>query len=1002
MQYNAPDTIYFRQAHSIQELARKKFQELRDEGIPTENPIKSEQKSRPNFCSGEQVKKPVLRYLDDDLDFLSRKDQDKRSNSNNVNDDMSFNGHVKKTLSKNAPDQSCLLQKERINKPISRNSEDNLSSSFHKKQRKKLISRHSEDDLNCPSGRDRARKVISKNSENDENSPFHKHQVKKSAPQRSIDGLSFQEKHIKKPIDGNGEDPGFSSCKRRIEDPFCTNVEDASFSSTKRLSEKPMSEKPISINKEEDLDHCHQESSKKPSCRVEQDDHGYSCDEEAVKKPGCMDSHDAQGSDISAATIASVGDGSNGLSMPQPNNSEPTGCTVANGVIDKDISSPLDEIRSEKTDDILAKPSYKTIVVDENRRKTYDASEGQSPMESDPVFDVFSAEPKELVNVGLDAEHSYAYARSLARFAGSFGAQGWRIASDRIRQALPADVKYGRGWVGEYEPPLLPILVVNDQPRYLKSSETNRQRNASLPRDNERLRSTETNNPKDMRRMTTDNNVVGVPGQLDSPEFKPRLFGVSNELQHRSTGTLSLHENHRVSGNVAKTKRTTNEKTRKGTSSSSARPREMQLQKGASSGALDNLASNKMAGQPRPFLQPPESNRTQPMRKIDSSKNKIPIEMAPQQVECAKGAASGVHDTPLSDGQPKHFFQSQAAASSGVHDMHSSNGQPKHYFQSQAAASSDMHAMPSSNGQPKHYFKSHAAVSSVVHDMPSSNGQPKQIFQSQAVASSGGHDMPSNGQSKPLFQSQEATILQPKNEATWVYHGRPGDGKVGTSNKSRPSTSIGFINKNHQSVNAATFAMNLNGQKIVSDHAKSAGTTAMPVQVNIPNRGLDAPRNMFSAFPAAVRENHSIPPAPMAQSWISFGATTENKPTIVSPTSLDNNCGWKMPFANVQPSDDTKINAVPQLFRHPVQVARENSVQSKGLVIFPQLVQPDFARSQGQPQWQGLVPHMQQKPGKDVLRPDLNIGFPSPRSPPARQSSGINLEAQQPDLALQL
>jgi len=47
-----------------------------------------------------------------------------------------------------------------------------------------------------------------------------------------------------------------------------------------------------------------------------------------------------------------------------------------------------------------AKPSYKPIVVDETRRKTYDASEEQPPMESDPVFDVFSAEPKELVNVG--------------------------------------------------------------------------------------------------------------------------------------------------------------------------------------------------------------------------------------------------------------------------------------------------------------------------------------------------------------------------------------------------------------------------------------------------------------------------------------------------------------------------------------------------------------------------------------------------------------------------
>jgi hypothetical protein len=176
----------------------------------------------------------------------------------------------------------------------------------------------------------------------------------------------------------------------------------------------------------------------------------------------------------------------------------------------------------------------------------------------------------------------------------------------------------------------------------------------------------------------------------------------------------------------------------------------------------------------------------------------------------------------------------------------------------------------------------------------------------------------------------------------------------------------------------------------------------MPGLANIPNRGVDASRNMFSAFPTAVRENQSIPPAPSAQSWISFGAATENKQAIVSPTFLDNNSSWKMPFANVQPSDDTKIGAVPQFFRQPVQVVRESPVQNNGLVIFPQLVQPDFMRSQGQPQWQGLVPHMQQKPSKDVLRPDLNIGFPSPGSPPARQSSGINLEAQQPDLALQL
>ncbi|XP_062190640.1 uncharacterized protein LOC133893596 [Phragmites australis] len=908
MQYNAPDTIYFRQAHSIQELARKKFQELRDEGIPTENQIKSEQKVRPNSCNREPVKKPVLRYSDDDLGFLSRKEQVKRHNLKNSEDDISFKDKVKKPMARNSQDESSFFNKERVKKPISRNSEDDLSSSVHKEQAKKLISRNSEDDLSSSFGKEQVRKVISRHSENDENSSFHKHQVKKPTSQSSKDDFSSQRKHIRKPICINREDSDFSSRKEPVENPVCTNVENAGFLSTKRLAEKP-----ISRNRE-DQGHCRQESSEKPSCRDGKDDLGYSCNEDAVKKPVCMNSHDALGSDVSAATIASAGDGCNGLSMSQANATEPVGCTVANEFLDKDITSPLDEIRSEKTDDILAKPSYKSVVVDETRRNTYDIYKEQPSLECDPVFDVFSAEPKELINVGFHAEHSYAYARSLARFAGSLGAQGWRIASERIRQALPSEVKYGHGWVGEYEPPLPSVLVVNDQSRYLKSSEANVRRNTSLPRDNDRRRPTESNNPKDrslslLNRITTSNNVVGVPGPLESPEYKPRLFGVTAEPQHRSTDALSPHENHSMSGNVAKTKRTTNEKMRKGSSSSSARTHEMQPQKsecskGASSGVLDMLALDKMAGQPRPFFHPPESTRTQQMGKIDSSKSNIPIEMAPQQIECLKGASG-------------------------------------------------------------------------VHDMPSSNGLPK-----------------------PFFQTPEVTVPQPKNEATWVYHGRPGDGKVGASNKSRPSTSVGFMSKN-QAVNAANFAMNVSGQKNISDHAKSVGSTAIPGQANIPNRGLDAPRNIFSAFPAAVRENQSIPSAPVVQSWISFGAPSENKPAIV-PTFLDSNSCWKMPFANARPSDDAKINDVPQFFRQPVQVVRESPAQNKGLVIFPQLVQTDFSRSQGQPQWQGLVPHMQQKPSKDVLRPDLNIGFPSPGSPPARQSSGINLEAQQPDLALQL
>ena len=325
--------------------------------------IKIEQKARPNSCNREPVKKPVLRYQDDDLDFLSRKEQVKRPSPKNLEGHVIFKDQVKKPVA-GTQDESSLSHKERVRKPISRNSDDGLSSSFHKDRPKKLFSKNSEDDLSSSFGKEQVRKVISKNSENDESSTFHKQQVKKTTPQSSKNDLPSKKKHIKKPVCSNREDPDFSSRKERVEDPICTNVEDAGFLSTKRLAEKPISQN------SEDLGHCDQESSKKPSCRDGQDNLGNYCNKETAKKPSRMNSQDTMGSDISAATIASVGDGSNGLSMSQANTTEPAGCTVANGFLDKDTSSPLDEIRSEKTGDIfgtvlfsgcLPEPSTKLI-----------------------------------------------------------------------------------------------------------------------------------------------------------------------------------------------------------------------------------------------------------------------------------------------------------------------------------------------------------------------------------------------------------------------------------------------------------------------------------------------------------------------------------------------------------------------------------------------------------------------------------------------------------------
>lgn len=72
MQYNAPETIYFKQARSIQELARKKFQRLRNEIERSDKELKSEQKVNSNSAK-KSIKKPIGRTIQEPVgsDFSS-------------------------------------------------------------------------------------------------------------------------------------------------------------------------------------------------------------------------------------------------------------------------------------------------------------------------------------------------------------------------------------------------------------------------------------------------------------------------------------------------------------------------------------------------------------------------------------------------------------------------------------------------------------------------------------------------------------------------------------------------------------------------------------------------------------------------------------------------------------------------------------------------------------------------------------------------------------------
>ncbi|CBI26651.3 unnamed protein product, partial [Vitis vinifera] len=180
-----------------------------------------------------------------------------------------------------------------------------------------------------------------------------------------------------------------------------------------------------------------------------------------IKKPIFRTAQEPVGSDFSSgATLATMGDVQNGFNATQAGGCERP--SNVDGLIIESNPSQIDN-NLEKAEELfsgkglLSKFGRKPFVVDENRRATYSIS-NQPIVGSETIFNTFEAEAKQLVAVGLHADHSYA--RSLARFAATLGPVAWKVASQRIEQALPVGSKFGRGWVGEFEPLPTPVLML--------------------------------------------------------------------------------------------------------------------------------------------------------------------------------------------------------------------------------------------------------------------------------------------------------------------------------------------------------------------------------------------------------------------------------------------------------------------------------------------------------------------------------------------------------------
>lgn len=255
-----------------------------------------------------------------------------------------------------------------------------------------------------------------------------------------------------------------------------------------------------------------------------------------IKKPVCITSKERLSSDNSSgATLPLMQDTVTVMKTAQINESKRS--TIVNQGLDR--TPPLVESKSDKADEVSARCSptqhgtkallvdknhdandctlkeepvvesdslftvsaksspckngRKPLIVDENRRATYSANTEEQVVESDLTFAVFGSEAKLLTAVGDYVE--YSYARSLARFAGSLGPVAWKIASEKIDKVLPAGVKFGPGWVGEYEPLPTPILSFESHITQLGHSSKLKKR-----RENEgRTKVTQTSGLKDVR-----------------------------------------------------------------------------------------------------------------------------------------------------------------------------------------------------------------------------------------------------------------------------------------------------------------------------------------------------------------------------------------------------------------------------------------------------------------------------------------------------------------------
>ncbi|XP_061342254.1 uncharacterized protein LOC133288497 [Gastrolobium bilobum] len=277
--------------------------------------------------------------------------------------------------------------------------------------------------------------------------------------------------------------------------------------------------------------------------KSEQKSRSNSLIKKLAKKPLGHALQEPVGSDFSSgATLATIGDVQptshpmQGIICERPGNVD--GLVEGNAFLIDANQEKAEDFLSGKG--VLSKLGRKSSVQDYERRATYNMS--NLPItRSDSIFTTFESEIKQLVTVGLQAE--YSYARSLARFAATLGPTAWKIASQRIQQALPSGCKFGRGWVGEYEPLPTPVLMLDNRVQKEPSFVTKLQSTTELIKvDNCKNVESTMEHPVNGAKFEGRHPSVR-PGSGPTSEGKPSLFG-SAGIRPNAPVNLLYHQTH--------------------------------------------------------------------------------------------------------------------------------------------------------------------------------------------------------------------------------------------------------------------------------------------------------------------------------------------------------------------------------------------------------------------------------------------------------------------------